>query len=102
MSSEIILTGTIRIPAGSLDRVRPAMAAMVAASRAEPGCLVYHYAEDVLEPGLIHVIERWSDLETLAAHSTSAHMRTWREAWPDLGITDRRMRRYEGTLIRAD
>ena len=30
---------------------------MIASSRDEPGCLHYSYAEDVLEPGLIHVTE---------------------------------------------
>ena len=43
------------------------MRAMVEASRAEDGCLGYSYAEDVLEPGLIHVAERWRDRAALVA-----------------------------------
>ena len=37
------------------------MERMIAASRAEPGCLGYAYAEDILEPGLIRVSEAWQD-----------------------------------------
>ena len=67
---------------------------MVAASRAEPGCLAYNYAEDVLEPGLIHVIERWTDDTALAAHFRTPHIAEWRAAWPALGIHDRQLMRY--------
>jgi quinol monooxygenase YgiN len=57
----LLIIGTIRLPADRLAAARPAMASMIEASRAEPGCLEYSYAEDVLEPGLIQVKERWTD-----------------------------------------
>ncbi len=34
----IVIEGTIRIPHGALAAARPAMEAMIAASRAEDGC----------------------------------------------------------------
>jgi quinol monooxygenase YgiN len=71
------------------------MAAMVQASREEPGCLEYSYAEDVLEPGLIHVNERWIDRAALNEHFKSAHLATWRANWPSLGMGDRNLRLYE-------
>jgi quinol monooxygenase YgiN len=85
----LIIQGWVRVPPGSLDAARPAMRAMVEASRAEPGCLAYAYAEDALEPGLIHVIERWSDEAALKAHFQTAHMAAWRAEFPKLGITGR-------------
>jgi quinol monooxygenase YgiN len=90
----VLIAGTIRLPPGSVDAARPAMAAMVAASRAEAGCLAYSYAEDVLEPGLVHVLERWTDDAALATHFATPHLAEWRAAWPALGITDRRLTRY--------
>jgi quinol monooxygenase YgiN len=93
----LVITGTFRLPAARLDAARPAMAAMVAASRAEAGCLHYSYGEDVLEPGLIHVTEHWASRETLAAHGQSAHIKAWRAAWPALGIGERDL-----TLFEAD
>ncbi|WP_137862673.1 MULTISPECIES: putative quinol monooxygenase [unclassified Sphingomonas] len=91
----LIITGTFRLAAANLDAARPAMAAMVSASRAEPGCLHYSYGEDVLDPGLIHVTEHWADHGSLAAHGTSPHIREWRAAWPALGIGARDLMRFE-------
>ncbi|WEE76337.1 antibiotic biosynthesis monooxygenase [Comamonas testosteroni] len=85
----LLIVGTVRLPSENLALARPAMRAMVEASRAEPGCLEYGYAEDVLVPGLIHVKELWSDQAALDAHFASAHIQTWRAAWPELGIGQR-------------
>ena len=68
---------------------------MMAASRAEDGCRDYGYAEDVIEPGLIHVFEGWRDQAALDAHFTTAHMAAWRAAWPSFGVSERRLIAYE-------
>lgn len=91
----LLIVGTVRLPASNLERARPAMWAMVQASRAEAGCLEYGYAEDVFEPGLIHVKELWSDQAALDAHFASDHIQAWRAAWPGLEIGDRNLRVYE-------
>ena len=70
------------------------MLAMVTASRAEDGCLEYSYAEDILEPGLIHVSERWRDQAALQAHFGADHMAKWRAAWPALGIGERNLKLF--------
>ncbi len=94
--------GTIRIPDGAIDRARPAMAVMLAESRAEDGCLAYSYAQDILDPTLIHVVERWLDRAALNAHFASPHIAAWRSTWPKLEITDRDLTLYvsdEGSPI---
>ena len=91
----LLIVGTVRLPPENLERARPAMLAMAQASRAEVGCLEYGYAEDVFVPGLIHVKELWSDQAALDAHFASAHIQTWRYAWPALEIGDRDLRVYE-------
>ena len=91
----LLIVGTIRLPPENMDGARSAMAAMIAASRAEQGCLSYSYAEDVLDPGLIHVTEYWSDQDALDRHFASAHIRQWRASWPVLGIHDRLLLLYE-------
>ena len=91
----IVIEGSVRIPEGKLDEARPAMEAMIRASRAEPGCIDYTYAVDVMDPCLIRVIERWADAAALAAHFQTAHMAQWRMVIPTLGLTDRSLRRYE-------
>jgi quinol monooxygenase YgiN len=78
-----------------MEAARPIMKKMAEASRAENGCIEYSYAEDVFEPGLIHVKELWIDQQALDAHFKAAHLIEWRTAWPDLGISERDLRLYE-------
>jgi quinol monooxygenase YgiN len=91
----LLIVGTVRLPAANLAAARPAMARMIRASRAEDGCLDYSYAEDVLEPGLILVTERWRDRSCLEHHFASAHLAQWRASWAALGIGERQLSLYE-------
>jgi quinol monooxygenase YgiN len=91
----LIIAGTVRVPPENVDRFRPHMLAMLAASRAEDGCYVYSYAEDVAEPGLIRVFEAWRDQAALDAHFTTPHMAAWRAAWPQFGVGERQLFAYE-------
>ena len=89
----ILIEGTIRV--ADFDRARPAMAAVVAASRAEPGCVSYAFAQDLLDPNVVHIVERWESREALTAHAASAHFQAWRAQGAELGISDRDLRLYE-------
>ncbi|MEZ5947510.1 MAG: putative quinol monooxygenase [Hyphomonas sp.] len=91
----ILIEGTVRIPPERIEAARPVMARMIAASRAEPGCIDYAYSLDVMETGLIRVTERWESREALAAHFRMPHMAEWRALWPEFGITDRSLRLYD-------
>jgi quinol monooxygenase YgiN len=93
----LLILGTFRISPGAIDAARPAMTRMIAESRAEPGCIEYSYSEDLLDPGLFHVTERWRDREALAGHFSAPHLLEWRATWPGLGIGARDL-----TLYRAD
>ena len=91
----LVIIGTIRLPAERLDEARPAMQRMILGSRTEPGCIDYSYAQDVLDAGLIHVTEVWSDREALDAHFRSPHIADWRASWAALGIGERDLMLYE-------
>ena len=91
----LIIAGTVRAPPQNLGALRPHMITMMAASRAEDGCEAYGYAEDVAEPGLIHVFEIWRDQAALTAHGQTSHMAAWRAAAAPLGVSDRRLVAYE-------
>jgi quinol monooxygenase YgiN len=91
----LLIVGTIRLPAGRLDAARPALAAMVEATRAETGCVEYSYAEDVLDPGLIHITERWTSRAALDEHLKSPHLAVWRAHGPALGLAERNLSLYE-------
>jgi quinol monooxygenase YgiN len=91
----VIIAGTVRLPPEQLAGLKPHMHRMLAASRAEDGCVAYSYAEDVAEPGLIRVFEVWRDQAAIDAHFQAPHMAEWRAAWPQFGVTDRRLSLYE-------
>jgi quinol monooxygenase YgiN len=91
----VLIAGTVRVPAQNLERFRPHMETMLAASRAEDGCLAYSYAVDVLDAGLIRIFEAWRDEAALSAHFATPHMAEWRAAWPQFGVSDRNLSLYE-------
>ena len=91
----LLIIGTVRLPASNMEKARPVMRRMADASRAEDGCLEYGYAEDVFDPGLIHVKERWADQASLDRHFASEHIVERRAAWPALGIGDRDLLVYD-------
>jgi quinol monooxygenase YgiN len=91
----LLILGTVRLPAQNMAAARPIMRRMAEATRAERGCVEYGYAEDVFDPGLIHVKEMWTDQDALDRHFASTHIAEWRAAWPSLGIGDRDLRVYE-------
>ena len=91
----IAVLGTFRFPPEVVDQARPLMREVVEATRAEPGCSAYCYAEDVGEPGLIHVTEIWDSREALAAHFATQHMRQWVEDRARLGFHDRVISLFE-------
>lgn len=91
----ILIAGTVRFPAENMPAARPVMARMVTETRAEDGCLQYAFAEDVLDPGLIHISELWRDQAALDAHGATAHMAAWRTEGAELGIHGRDLRFYE-------
>lgn len=91
----LLISGTFRLGSGEVAAALPAMAAMIAASRAENGCLHYSYAQDVLDPRLIRVTEIWTDQAALDAHMASPHIAIWRAQWPYLGLHDRDLTLYQ-------
>ena len=91
----ILVSGRFRLPVERMAEARPAMAEVIAASLAEPGCRAYSYAEDVTEPGLFRVHEEWDSYEALEAHFGTAHMREWQRVREALGFYDRDVSAYE-------
>jgi quinol monooxygenase YgiN len=92
----IIVTGEIRIPADRMAEARPHMRAVLEATRKEPGCLLYAFGEDVLDPGLIRIVERWDDWTSLEAHGKTEHIRTWSAFTRNVGVSGRDLYAHEG------
>jgi quinol monooxygenase YgiN len=92
----LILSVNLRVPRGEQERLRPAMEAVVKASRQEPGCFAYSYGFDLLEPDIIRVFEVYRDDEALKAHGASEHFKRWREISGQYPREERRL--YDAVL----
>ena len=76
-------------------KFKAAAATLIAATRQETGCIEYAFAEDIGDPGLFHIIERWADDASNAAHSKTPHFAAFSQALPAIGLTGIRIARYD-------
>ena len=65
------------IKEGELDAVLAALGPLVAASRAEPGCLVYQAHRDPEDDNVIFLYERYADEDAYRAHAESEHFQRY-------------------------
>ena len=98
---KVIVAGTLRVPPENIERLRPHMHTMLAASRAEDGCETYSYGFDAKDEGLVRVFEIWRDQAAIEAHFKAPHMEPWRAAGAGLGVFERNLSLYEVTSERA-
>jgi quinol monooxygenase YgiN len=91
----ILIAGTFRMPPENVAIALAMARRVIEATRAEDGCITYAYAQDLLDPGLIHVSESWRDRASLAAHAKSEHMQAWITERAVLNLTERNIRVYE-------
>lgn len=93
----LIILAQAKLGENALDQGRDAIAAMVAASNAEEGCLAYTFTTDVLNPNVLHIVEKWVDEAALVAHFQSPHMAAFQQALSGLDVEI-----VEGTKFQAD
>ena len=97
----IVLAGTFKFNPEKMDIARPAVAAVIAASRAEEGCITYSFAQDVSDPTLVRVFEAYADRAALEAHWASAHFAAWKGVREAIGMHDRDLKIYEVASVTA-
>ncbi len=91
----LLVIGTIRVAPEAVVRIRPVMDELVTATRLEDGCIEYSCAEDLLEPGLLHVKEIWRDRAALDRHFTAPHIARAGAAMGDLNVQGTELRMCE-------
>ncbi len=79
-----------------IPAITDAALAMMAATRAEEGCLEYEFSEVIGEPGTMRIYERWESAQALEAHFEAPHMGVWRDALKNVTVHGRDLVRYEG------
>ncbi len=91
----IQINGTLKLAPETLSKGREAIVAMVRASRAEDGCIEYGFAQDLTDPDVLYLVERWRDRAALDAHSASPHMAQFKRAMAANPATERDLRIFE-------
>jgi quinol monooxygenase YgiN len=91
----IIVAGSVRIPEDKIEALLPVARATLAATRKEDGCIVYSYAFDVEDRGLMRIFERWESRAHLDAHLKQPHMAPWRAKLAEIGASGRDVKVYE-------
>lgn len=91
----IIVMGSFRLPLENFAAAQPMMDKVIAATRAEDGCLLYAYSRDLVDPGLVRVSEKWRDRAALEAHFQTAHMKEWAIERASLGLSERDIKLFE-------
>lgn len=80
----LIVLVKAKVGADALEAARSVIAAMVAASNAEEGCIAYAFTQDLGDPSILHIVEKWQDEAAIAAHFATPHMATFLAAIADL------------------
>ena len=91
----IQINGTLKLAPDTLSKGREAIVAMVRASRAEDGCIEYGFAQDLTDPDVLYLVERWRDRAALNAHSASPHMAEFKRAMAANPAIERDLRIFE-------
>jgi len=75
-----VLTLTARLTAhpGQQDALREALRPLIAATRAEPGCLRYDLLVAEGDPCAFLLLEAWTSAQALAEHQKSQHIAAFR------------------------
>jgi quinol monooxygenase YgiN len=91
----LVVLARARVGDDALEKAREAIAAMVAASNAEEGCISYAFTQDLSDPSLLHIVEKWRDEAALAAHFATPHMAAFGAAIADLDFEVLEAVKYE-------
>jgi quinol monooxygenase YgiN len=83
----LIVLAKAQVGEGAMAPAMAAIAEMVAASNAEEGCIAYAFTQDVLQPGVLHIVEKWQDAAALVAHFATPHMAAFGAAIAGLDFT---------------
>lgn len=76
----IVVNATVVADEAAIAALKPSIAAMESASRAEDGCDDYTFSIELNNPGAIRITERWESADALKAHFLTPHMAEFQKA----------------------
>ncbi len=97
----VIVEGWVRSAPADIGALKGPLQIMVSATRAESGCLQYALSEDLLEPGLLRIVEKWTDEAALSAHLQSPHVAAFSAAVAGLARLGTEIKIYSASELRT-
>jgi quinol monooxygenase YgiN len=91
----LVIAGTIKLDPSHREAATAAAIEMMEATRAEAGCIEYAFTWDLVEEGLVRVIEQWEDQASLDAHFETPHMEAFLAKVAGLGMQGMDITKYE-------
>lgn len=76
----LVVIGSAQVDPAAIPQLKVAAAEMMAATRAEAGCLSYSLAVEDEAAGTMTIAERWADEASLRAHGATPHMAAFNKA----------------------
>jgi quinol monooxygenase YgiN len=73
MANTLVIVAGFQARPGKEDQLRDTLAAMIAPSVAEAGCLGYRPLADPARPGAMICLEEWADDAALESHFQTSH-----------------------------
>jgi quinol monooxygenase YgiN len=99
MEPMLLIEGWLKLATGEFAKLKPQAQTMVATTLAEDGCIHYSFAQDIGDPDLIRISERWRDQAALGAHSASAHMAEFQKTMATLKVEGADLRLYNADEV---
>ena len=73
MNNTIRVVARVTVRPDKFDETMKALTELVAATRAEPGCVRYELLRNIADPHELTFVEEWADAESLEAHFATEH-----------------------------
>lgn len=91
----VIVLGRVEVQPENRDAFITAARTVEAATRQEPGCINYAFAQDLSDENLFWLSEGWIDGESLAAHGQTTHIAQFRAAIAAIPFRRFLVKRYD-------
>ena len=90
----IIVHGIIPIKPNQRDKALSLAREMSDATRTENGCISYEFYVGLRDPNTLILLQEWENMEALAGHLRTEHMKVFLDELPDVLAGQVHTRRY--------
>ena len=95
----IVVAGRIQVDPKKRESASTALIEMMQATRKEPACISYTFSHEIDDPSGLRIFEEWESAEALQVHFGTPHMTAFQAKFPDYGVVDVKVQRYEVSSV---